>query len=1031
MGGLAGHMYHLYDNPGLTFGEIKDIFSKAADGKLSGTEKTDGLNIYISYSVRTGEVKAARNKSNIKDGGLNPEQLAQKFEGRENLKNAFIGAFDAFSAAIKKMNIEKQISVFGPDANIYYNAEIQNPETANVIQYGSKTLNIHRSGHAEYDKYTGKETDTNLTPQFEMLEKYLSSAENQIDQTQYKVVINAIRNLNALTDKSILKIAIEQITQIQQNFGLTDQDTIAQYLINIIDQQIEKTFPDLSNETKQLLLKRMMKVKGITVITVIKSIEKDLQPAYTANIKAFVEKESEIYKSAIAPIENIVHDFAVEMLRSLESAFILDNKKEVQRLKQELTAAKNAIEGSSNDQAMEILKNQFNKIKNIENITTAAEGFVFDYNGETYKFTGNFAPLNQILGLFKYGRGSIPALQGVVKEQEVETPTTNVTNTAVVIFGRFNPPTIGHAMLFKMGEIESNKENSDFFIVPSRKVDDKDNPLTFDEKIFYLQTMFPDYAEHIVDNSALTDIISIAKYFSSLGYKNLKMIAGSDRVASFENIKKYNNSPDYAYDNIDIISAGDRDPDSEGVAGMKASKMRQAAINGDLDTFMKGIAGSLNVEQAKLLLNTIRTRIAQKGEKRGQKNFLQPIAENILKEYIAKSGDKWCVFGSKKTKEGKKRKFGCYDDKADAHKRLGQVEYFKTHEELEEMSMASGAVQGHVNVRKKNPWNINKVIELEEENINNVYNQSMTSRYGISVQKRDDDNNTKLFKTGDEEKQMNSFMINRQNFIEEIKLRNIVREALHKKYLHKQTQLVKEEQQFREIIRKILREGEEDMPHKSTGINVLEDVLDGVMTTLEKSYKMGQTTPQQRTSFRAHIINAVKNLLSFERALEKPIEKDPKLANIEANPKFIKVGKEKSPEEQDTFSIEGEDQTGRNLALPAFEKIKKKIKDGYEMLADQKDKDMYYEYLITNLKLYFDKYELELNPNPVEPTTPSYENEVDKEQSETPDDGVGQIADTAPAGEEVSGIPSGQPQIPAETGLTPETELAPEEQQPA
>jgi hypothetical protein len=79
MGGLAGHMYHLYDNPGLTFGEIKDIFSKAADGKLSGTEKTDGLNIYISYSVRTGEVKAARNKSNIKDSGCSNQSSVHKY----------------------------------------------------------------------------------------------------------------------------------------------------------------------------------------------------------------------------------------------------------------------------------------------------------------------------------------------------------------------------------------------------------------------------------------------------------------------------------------------------------------------------------------------------------------------------------------------------------------------------------------------------------------------------------------------------------------------------------------------------------------------------------------------------------------------------------------------------------------------------------------------------------------------------------------------------------------------------------------
>lgn len=930
MGGLAGHMYHLYDNPGLTFDSLKDIFKKAAAGKLVGTEKTDGQNIFISFSVRSGEAKAARNKGNIKDGGLNPEQLAQKFEGRGSIKDAFIEAFDSFELAVKRMNIEEQIDIFGPDANIYYNAEIQNPETANVIQYGIKTLNIHRVGHVEFDKHTGKETDRDLTRQFIKLEKYFKDTQNKINQSQYRVIANSVRNLEALTDQTALNTTLDRLSKLQNQVGVTDKDAIAQYLINVIDKEIDSIFPDMSIDTKKTLLKRMMKVKGITVITVLKTVPPDLLTVYGPRIKAFVENESVLYKTAIAPLEDIVHDFAVEMLRSLESAFVLDNKKEIERLRNELTVAKKAIESSSNEQAMEILMKQFNKIKNIENVTTAAEGFVFDYDGDTYKFTGNFAPLNQILGLFKYGRGSIPAMQKTLQEQTEITKS----KSAVVVFGRFNPPTIGHSYLFKLALSIASQQGSDFYIVPTRTVDDNKNPLTFKEKIDLLAIMFPEYSQHIVDSDSVRDIIGVARYFSSLGYKELNMVAGSDRLADFDKIKKYNNSPDYSYEKINIISAGNRDPESESVSGMSSSKMRQAAIDGDLNKFMSGIAGTLDLEQAKVLLNTIRTRLSQKGAKRGQKIFLEPIAESLLKELLSMNTKISFKFAKLQQKT--------IDETSSMS--AGSVEYSPIEKDLSEIG------------------------EIGDPN-------RQITKLGMSLQKRDD-TQSKLYNIDTEEgKDMSSFMINRDDFIEEIKLRTIIRETLKKKINKKKQQNFKEEQEFRHIIRNILLESEEDMPHKSTGINVLEDVISGTMKILEKSFKMGQTTLQQRVSFRAHIINAVKNLLSFEKALEKPLEKDPALASIEADPKFIKTGKEKPAIEQDLFTIHGEDLTGRNLAQQAFDKIQKKIKEGYEILADQRDKDMYYEYLITNLKLYFDKWEIELQPTPAEPTTQSYENE--------------------------------------------------------
>ena len=105
MGGVAGHMYHLYDNPELSFEEIEDIFVKASAGSLIGTEKTDGQNLFLSYSDRTDQAKAARNMGNIKAGGMTADELASKFAGRGDLEKSFTDAFAAFEDAVASLDI--------------------------------------------------------------------------------------------------------------------------------------------------------------------------------------------------------------------------------------------------------------------------------------------------------------------------------------------------------------------------------------------------------------------------------------------------------------------------------------------------------------------------------------------------------------------------------------------------------------------------------------------------------------------------------------------------------------------------------------------------------------------------------------------------------------------------------------------------------------------------------------------------------------------------------------------------------------
>lgn len=232
-------------------------------------------------------------------------------------------------------------------------------------------------------------------------------------------------------------------------------------------------------------------------------------------------------------------------------------------------------------------------------------------------------------------------------------------------------------------------------------------------------------------------------------------------------------------------------------------------------------------------------------------------------------------------------------------------------------------------------------------------------------------------------------------------VRLYIRKAIQLYKENKKQQEILEETKLRQLVRGlILKEVAEDQPkHASTGINVLEDLLKKIVPVLQADFKMLTTSQEQRSSFRAHLINAIQNSLSPELMYvlsDKEKEQLKEAATIKVEDpdmeKFIDIEGNEEPEEEEIspeeeFSKGLEDQnldsTGRNMAMDTFKKIEKGILDAYEMLDDSKDRELFYDYLITNMKLYFDKFEEEMNPTGiVEPTTPEYEAEKDRKSAE-------------------------------------------------
>ena len=163
------------------------------------------------------------------------------------------------------------------------------------------------------------------------------------------------------------------------------------------------------------------------------------------------------------------------------------------------------------------------------------------------------------------------------------------SNPAVFTFGRFNPPTIGHGKL--LDKVASVRPDAKYYVFVSHTQDAKKNPLDYETKISFLKRQFGKHTNEIVQNEGIRTIIDVMQYLEQQGHDGVIMVAGSDRVKSFNDLLQKYNGQEYNFDKIIVTSAGERDPDSEGVEGASASKARQAASQGNMAAFAKMIQG--------------------------------------------------------------------------------------------------------------------------------------------------------------------------------------------------------------------------------------------------------------------------------------------------------------------------------------------------------------------------------------------------------------------------------------------------------
>ena len=226
-------------------------------------------------------------------------------------------------------------------------------------------------------------------------------------------------------------------------------------------------------------------------------------------------------------------------------------------------------------------------------------------------------------------------------------PVEKTKGTLTLAFGRFNPPHAGHQQLMDIAAQSAEQEESDYIIVPSRSQDPKKNPLDADTKVSMMRQMFPQHSERIVNDGDNRTIFDVLKKAHNDGYTNVRIVAGQDRVKEFDKLSQNYNGKLYQFDNMEVLSSGDRDPDAEGMEGLSSSRMRLAAAEGDFKTFRAGLPEDTPRKMPMTLFDTVRQTMNVQEMKEfwniweiAPKYDTENLRESYIKKEIFNIGDR-------------------------------------------------------------------------------------------------------------------------------------------------------------------------------------------------------------------------------------------------------------------------------------------------------------------------------------------------------------------------------------------------------
>jgi len=400
-GGAYGHMNHPFDTElGLTFGDLRIIIDGALNGKLEFTrEKTDGQALAISYRKDKGII-AARNKSHLKDRGLNAldiKGVSDKFANRGGLTDAYNFAMRDLESAISKLSDAQKEKVFKSGSK-FMNIEVIWPESVNVIPYGQPLLVFH--GTMEYnEKGEAIGADTSDA-------RILAGMIKQVNadvQDKYTIQGPPVVKLPKSQELSKLKSKFfGELSKVQKEFKLKDTDGVAEYHQRWWEAYVDKNSPStLDNKVKMGLVKRWAFYdKGFRLDSKNITDSKTLDWAK----KTDKQDQAKIAKENTRKFEDIFLGVGAEVLSFMSSALTVNPDKALRDMQKRLDQTIKDVKKSGDPKKIAKLKMELERLNAVggRNKIVPNEGLVFAYKGYTMKLTGTFASLNQILGLMYF-----------------------------------------------------------------------------------------------------------------------------------------------------------------------------------------------------------------------------------------------------------------------------------------------------------------------------------------------------------------------------------------------------------------------------------------------------------------------------------------------------------------------------------------------------------------------------------------------------------------------------------------------------
>ena len=394
-GGAYGHMHHPFDiEMNLTFSDLKNIVKKALTGDLDvAREKTDGQALAISWV--NGRLVAARNKSHLKnkgEGAMTIGQVADKFGGRGGLTDAYNFAMSDLSKAIGSLSEPQRKKVFN-DGSSFMNLEVIYPTSVNVIPYNQPLLVFH--GTFDYDM------DGNITGENQTSARILAGMIKQINghvQSKYTIQGPPMQKLPKSDNLSKLQSKyMGMISKLQSEFGLGDSAGVADYHQAWWSNFVDKNAKGLDAQEKIGLVKRWaFGDKGFRIAT----IQDPKLRAWADNTEK--KDQAKIAKDNLMKFEEIFLGVGADVLSFMESVLTANPTEATKQMVARLHKTVEDVKKLGDPKKLDKLKLELQRLQALGGFEKIVpnEGIVFVYNGNTYKLTGAFAPLNQILGLF-------------------------------------------------------------------------------------------------------------------------------------------------------------------------------------------------------------------------------------------------------------------------------------------------------------------------------------------------------------------------------------------------------------------------------------------------------------------------------------------------------------------------------------------------------------------------------------------------------------------------------------------------------